>query len=89
MTPPVGTPTATNGPIIVVGADAGQPPVVKVFDKAGNELFTFNAYDPSFLGGVRTAVGDVNNDGFLDIVTAPGQGGGPHVKVFYGSATPV
>ena len=45
----------------------------------------FFAYGAGFHGGVRVAVGDVNGDGKLDIVTAAGPGGGPHVKVFSGA----
>ncbi|MBB3989588.1 hypothetical protein [Croceicoccus naphthovorans] len=39
--------------------------------------------------GVRVASGDVNgakeNGGRADVITAPGAGGGPHVKVFNGT----
>ena len=45
----------------------------------------FFAYGPSFTGGVRVAAGDVNGDGFADIVTGAGPGGSPHVKVFSGA----
>lgn len=63
----------------------GAAPQVRVFDFAtSSERFRFLAYDPSWAGGVRVATGDVTGDGVPDIVTAPGPGGGPHVKVFDG-----
>ena len=43
---------------------------------------TFLAYDASFTGGVRVAVADVNRDGIRDVITSPGQGGGPVVRVW-------
>jgi hypothetical protein len=63
---------------------------VRVFDatKLGNtdaELFGFMAYDAAFHGGVRVASVDFNNDNRSDIVTAPGAGGGPHVRVWSGA----
>jgi hypothetical protein len=42
------------------------------------------AYSSSFTGGVRVATADVNGDGYTDVITVPGTGGGPHVKVFDG-----
>jgi len=51
---------------------------------AGNDTISFMAYPSSFMGGVRVAVGDVNGDGVLDIITAPGAGSTQHVKVFDG-----
>ncbi len=67
-----------------VGADAGGGPNVKVFDYGGSLRFSFNAYAPSYTGGVRVALADVNGDQIPDIITATGQGGGPNVKVFDG-----
>jgi hypothetical protein len=46
---------------------------------------TFLAYDATFGDGVRVAVADITNDGILNIITAPGPVGGPHVKVFDGA----
>jgi hypothetical protein len=70
--------------LLAVGADAGGGPHVKVFNADGSLRFEFLAYDPKFTGGVRVATADVNGDGTEDIITAPGPGGGPHIKVFDG-----
>ena len=72
---------------IIVGADAGGGPQVKVFNGANGKLEKsfFSAYASTFQGGVRVAAGDVTGDGFADIITGAGPGGGPQVKVFDGS----
>jgi hypothetical protein len=70
---------------IITGADAGGGPHVIVFSgKDDSVLYSFMAYETDFFGGVRVAAGDVNGDGFADIITGAGPGGGPHVKVFSG-----
>lgn len=73
-------PGSTTG--IVTSAGTGLPPEVSVYLKDGSRRAQFLAYSEKFLGGVRTAVGDVDGDGNLEIVTAPGASGGPHVRVF-------
>jgi hypothetical protein len=70
---------------IITGAGPGAGPHVKVFDGRTNAERSFFAYDPTFNGGVFVAAGDVNGDGFADIITGAGTGAGPHVKVFDGS----
>lgn len=67
---------------IVTGAGKGEKPEVKIFNYQGNLLNKFLAYDSNFLGGVKVAVGDINKDGSKEIVTGPGTGGGPHVRIF-------
>lgn len=84
ITPPgSGQAQVSNFPrkLFAVSTDAGGGPVVKVnFDDGSG--FSFFAYAPSFSGGVRTAIGDINGDGQPDLVTAAGPGGGPHVVVW-------
>jgi hypothetical protein len=71
---------------IVTGAGAGAGPHVKVFDgQTGAEFQSFFPYPPTFNGGVRVAVGDVNGDGKADIITSPAGGAGPHIQVFDGA----
>jgi hypothetical protein len=71
---------------IMVAPDAGMPPIVKVFDgNTGDLIRSFPAYASTFMGGVRVAAGDVNGDGFADIITGAGPGGGPHVRAFDGT----
>ena len=68
---------------IISGAGPGGGPHVKVFSGDSLQLLqSFLAYDAAFMGGVRVAAGDVNGDGFADIIAGAGPGGGPHVKVF-------
>jgi len=67
---------------LVVAPEAGQIPEVSILDSAGNFESSFLAYDQKFTGGVNLAVGDVNNDGQLEIITAPMASGGPHIRVF-------
>jgi hypothetical protein len=71
--------------IVATGADAGGGPHVRVYDTSTGVLkFNFFPYEPTFTGGVRVAVGDVNNDGVDDIVTIPASGGAARLKVFSG-----
>jgi hypothetical protein len=88
---------------IVVGAGAGGGPHVKVFRNAttggscpvgspvaidaANPLVSFFPYG-SFAGGVRVAAADLNFDGFAELITGAGPGGGSHVQVFHNLSTP-
>ena len=70
---------------VVVAAGPGGGPQVNVYDGATLALTrSFYAYDPAFQDGIFIAVGDINGDGFADIITGAGQGGGPHIQVFSG-----
>jgi hypothetical protein len=87
---------------VITGADAGGGPHVRVFDgRTGAQLAgrigSFFAYKAEFNAGVRVAAGDVNGDGFADVITGMGPGYGddsersgfsllaqPEVRVFSG-----
>jgi len=79
------TPLMAGTQYYVTGADQDVAPVVRVYDAgSGQVVDSFPAYASDFSGGVRVAFGDVNGDGIPDVVTAPGGGGGPNVRVFSG-----
>lgn len=69
---------------IIVGIDAGSVPTVGVYDPfTGEQLQAFSAYDPGFTGGVRVGV-DFDVSRRANILTTPGPGGGPQVRIFSG-----
>jgi hypothetical protein len=39
-------------------------------------------YGTGFHGEIRVATGDLNGDGKAEVITAPGPGGGPHIRAF-------
>jgi Bacterial Ig domain/FG-GAP-like repeat/FG-GAP repeat len=90
--PPVEPPAATpvlEAPVFqrvfcVVGANTTGGPRLTVYGSDGSEQFNFFAYDSSIRVGASGAIGDVNGDGIADLVTAPGLGGGPHIRILNG-----
>jgi hypothetical protein len=73
---------------IVTAPGPGIAPEVGVYDASGNRKLApagAYAYAKEFIGGVRVAVADFDRDGTVDIATAAGPGGGPHVRFFDGS----
>ena len=80
------TPLRPGERVLATGANVGNAPTVRLTDAdTGRVLTQFQAYDSGFLGGVRVAVADLTGDGVPDLITAPGPGGGPNVKVFSGT----
>ncbi|MFN4260117.1 MAG: choice-of-anchor Q domain-containing protein, partial [Gemmataceae bacterium] len=69
---------------IITGAGAGGGPHVKVFNGGNaNPVGDFFAYNAAFTGGVR--VGTVRLEGGdIGILTGPGPGGAPNVRIFDG-----
>jgi hypothetical protein len=78
--------TGDGIPDVIAAAGVSGGPQVRIFDGiSGAEVRSFFAYDMGFRGGVFVAAGDVNCDGFADIITGVGVSGGPHVRVFSGA----
>ena len=85
------TPTAPAQPMVAgqpallkftaVGADAGGGPLVTITFQNGT-FVSFFAYASTFTGGVRVALGDVDGNSTVDVVTGAGPGGGPQVNVY-------
>jgi hypothetical protein len=68
---------------IICGAGVGGGPHVRIFNKDGVLINPgFFAYDEDFRGGVNVAAADIDGDGKNEIVTGPGLGGDPEVRVY-------
>jgi len=71
---------------VIIANGPGMGPRVNVYNgQTGAGIHSFFAYDSGFQGGVTVASGDVNGDGFDDIITGPGPGMAPEVKIFSGT----
>jgi hypothetical protein len=75
---------------LVFTPDQGGGPRVRVLTLAGDRIAAaadlFGIDDPTFRGGARSAVGDVNADGVPDLVVSAGFGGGPRVSLLDGAS---
>lgn len=72
---------------IITAAGKGAQPVVKVFNRDGTQITEFYAYNKVYRYGVRVSAGDIDNDGDDEIITGPGAGLTPVVRVFDGDRT--
>jgi hypothetical protein len=82
----VGNVDRNTGGEIITGAGPGGGPNVVVWRLDGKggatPIASFMAYAPGFTGGVNVAAGNVTGDSAAEIVTGPGPGGGPDVRVY-------
>jgi hypothetical protein len=72
---------------IVIGTGAGMAPIVRVFDvvttqTAYQAVREVKSVRPDEVGGVNVAVGDINGDGFNELILASKNGGRSWVDVY-------
>lgn len=67
---------------VAFGAPAGVLPEVDVYRANGKQYARFQAYTSNFRGGVRVATIHNGEGDIPRIVTAAGETGGPHIRVF-------
>lgn len=73
---------ANPGLVVGTAFGGGGRTIVKVYDDVGKEIANFFAYGDALRSGVDVAAVDVDGDGIDEIITAPGPGAGPHIKIF-------
>ncbi|MBT3230644.1 hypothetical protein HN358_02580 [Candidatus Uhrbacteria bacterium] len=68
---------------IVTGTEDGGGAHVRIFNSDGVLINPgFFAYDEVYRGGVNVSIGDLNGDGWYEIICGAGTEGGPHVRMF-------
>ncbi len=77
--------TGDHVPDTIVGTGPGTPARVRIFDGNTNDVVqTFSPFEPTFLGGVFVAAGDITGDRIADVAISAGEGGGARVRLFDG-----
>ncbi len=78
---------------LVVAAGFGGGPRVAVYDgksvPGSNPRVLFNdffAFEPTLRNGAFIAVGDLNDDGFAEVIAGGGPSGGPRISAFDGKS---
>jgi len=82
--PAAWTPIPDNA-VVIAPEDGGSPKIHLADPVTGKEVKQVIGYEGSFRGGIHAELGDVTGDGVLDLVFAPGGGGGPRIKVVDGA----
>lgn len=70
---------------VIVAPGSGNEPVLLFDVRTASVIGSLAPYEPGFTGGVRVAAADLNGDGRAEIITAPGPGGAPLLRVFDGA----
>ncbi len=75
-----------DGSLEKIVADKGA---ITVYADNGSQRASFRPYGGTYSGDINMAVGDVDGDGAIDIVTGSGPGSSPLVKIFQAGGQPL
>lgn len=67
---------------IVATPESNAGPHLRIFNTNGEVISQFFAYSNQLRGNFTSFIADVNADGVNEIITAPGAGMGPQVRIF-------
>jgi len=73
---------ATGVELELVTIPKNGGPQVRTFDNEGNLLGSFFAYNEALRGDFTAITVDIDGDGDKEILTYPGDGFGPHIRIF-------
>ncbi len=73
--------TKTPSYLIAVAQEEGDSSEIRIHKNSGEYMYSFNAYDNDFTGGVRITMGDLDGDGDEEIITVPSNSNKP-LKIF-------
>lgn len=78
-------PAVSSYAVAIPGAP-GSPAVVRVYDGNGDRLIKTLAPFPGYEGSLSVAMGDIDDDGVLDLVVGAGKDHAPEVVVYSGKS---
>lgn len=73
--------------LVVTPDEGGGPRVLVIRGGTYEKMADFlGIEDPNFRGGARAGLGDMDGDGYAELVVSAGFGGGPRISVYDGAA---
>jgi hypothetical protein len=67
---------------IIVGSGAAGEPIISIYNNNYSPVRSWRVFEKTFRGGVKVAAGDINGDGISEIISGPGAGKSPVIKIF-------